>query len=155
MLQLHNQPLSARHCIWHYMLSWIVNAFWLVLTYVLLEEIRKDEITVRNILIFLSHIKKWILCCCALVHFSVLTAFWHHPWSKTDYNIASKFVESNSIVRACFVFLLCTLMTSANISLEKKIFHRVENVIKQLVHTSAVHSSRYEALGKFGDHSRS
>ena len=28
--------------------------------------------------------------------------------------------------------------------LEKKIFHRVENVIKQLVHTSAVHSSRYE-----------
>ena len=28
-------------------------------------------------------------------------------------------------------------MTSANVSLEKKIFHRVENVIKQLVHTSA------------------
>ena len=48
-----------------------------------------------------------------------------------------------------FYILLCTLMTSANISLEKKIFHRVENVIKQLVHTSAVRSSRYEALGKF------
>ena len=29
------------------------------------------------------------------------------------------------------------------------------NVIKHLVNTSAVHSSRYEALGKFGDHSRS
>ena len=29
------------------------------------------------------------------------------------------------------------------------------NVIKQLVHMSAVHSSRYEALGKFGEHSRS
>ena len=28
-------------------------------------------------------------------------------------------------------------MTSANKSLEKKIFHQVENVIKQLVHTSA------------------
>ena len=28
----------------------------------------------------------------------------------------------------------------------------VENVIKQLVHTSAVRSSRYEALGKFGEH---
>ena len=28
-------------------------------------------------------------------------------------------------------------MTSANVSLEKKIFHRVENVIKQLVRTSA------------------
>ena len=37
----------------------------------------------------------------------------------------------------------------------KKIFHQVENVIKQLVHTSAVRSSRYEALGKFGEHSRS
>ena len=36
-------------------------------------------------------------------------------------------------------------MTSANISLEKKIFHRVENVVKQLVHTSAMRSSRYEA----------
>ena len=33
--------------------------------------------------------------------------------------------------------------------------HRVDNVIKQLVHTSAVRSSRYEALGKFGEHSRS
>ena len=41
----------------------------------------------------------------------------------------------------------------ANKSLEKKIFHRVENVIKQLVHTSSVRSSRYEALGKFGEHS--
>ena len=72
-----------------------------------------------------------------------------------NYNIASKFVYSNLIARACFIFLLCTLMTSANKSLEKKIFHQVENVIKQLVHTSAVCSSRYEALGKFGEHSRS
>ena len=71
------------------------------------------------------------------------------------HNIASKFVWSNSILRACFIFLLCALMTSANKSLEKKIFHGVENVIKQLVHTSAVRSSRYEALGKFGEHSRS
>ena len=31
--------------------------------------------------------------------------------------------------------------------------HRVENVIKQLVHTLAMRSSRYEALGKFGEHS--
>ena len=70
------------------------------------------------------------------------------------YNIASKFVYSNSIARACFIFLLCTLMTSANESLKKKIFHWVENVIKQLVHTSAVCSLRYEALGKFREHSR-
>ena len=28
---------------------------------------------------------------------------------------------------------------------QEKNFHQVENVIKQLVHTSAVHSSRYEA----------
>ena len=49
------------------------------------------------------------------------------------YNIASKFVYSNSIARACFIFLLCTLMTSANKSLEeKKIFHRVENVLELL-----------------------
>ena len=40
---------------------------------------------------------------------------------------------------------MCTLMASANKSLDKKNFHQVENVIKQLVHTSAVHSSRYEA----------
>ena len=54
-----------------------------------------------------------------------------------------------------FTFLqLCTLMTSANKSFEKKIFHRVENVIKQLVHTLAVRSSRYEARGKFGEHER-
>ena len=33
--------------------------------------------------------------------------------------------------------------------------NRVENVIKQLIHESAVRSSRYEALGKFGEHSRS
>ena len=37
------------------------------------------------------------------------------------YNIASTFVQSNSIARACFIFLLCMLMTSANKSLEKKI----------------------------------
>ena len=37
---------------------------------------------------------------------------------------------------------------STQIPREKK-FRRVENVIKQLVHTSAVCSSRYEVLGKF------
>ena len=30
---------------------------------------------------------------------------------------------------------------------------RIQNVIKQLVHASAVQMSRYEALGKFGEHS--
>ena len=74
---------------------------------------------------------------------------------KSYYNIASKFVWSNSTARACFIFLLCTLMTSPNISLKKKIFRRVENVIKQLVPTSAMRSLRYEALGKFREHSRS
>ena len=43
---------------------------------------------------------------------------------------------------------------SKQIPREKKIFHWVENVIKQLVHTSAVCSSRYEARGKFGEHER-
>ena len=44
---------------------------------------------------------------------------------------------------------------SKQIPQEKKNFHRVENVIKQSVHTLAVCSLRYEALGKFGEHSRS
>ena len=42
-----------------------------------------------------------------------------------------------------------------NINLLQHLNHWVENVIKQLVHTSAVCSSRYEALGKFGEHTRS
>ena len=33
--------------------------------------------------------------------------------------------------------------------------YHVENVIKQLVHTSALRSLRYEKPGKFGEHSRS
>ena len=43
---------------------------------------------------------------------------------------------------------------SKQIPREKKFFRRVENVIKQFVHTSAVRSSRYEARGKFGEHER-
>ena len=39
-----------------------------------------------------------------------------------NYNIASKFVYSNLIARACFIFLLCTLMTLVNKSLEEKHF---------------------------------
>ena len=39
---------------------------------------------------------------------------------ETFYNIASKFFQSNSIAQVCFIFLLCMLMTSANISLEEK-----------------------------------
>ena len=55
-----------------------------------------------------------------------LVKFEFHPQKvkiscNTIYNIASKFVLSNSIVLACFTFLLCTLMTSANKSLEKEI----------------------------------
>ena len=44
---------------------------------------------------------------------------------------------------------------SKQIPREKTIFHGVQNVLKQLIHMSAVRSSRYEALGKFGEHSRS
>ena len=40
---------------------------------------------------------------------------------KIHYNIASKFVQSNSIARACFIFLLCTLMTSTNKCLENSV----------------------------------
>ena len=40
--------------------------------------------------------------------------------TKIIYNIGSKFVSSNSIARACFIFLLCTLMTSANKCLDRE-----------------------------------
>ena len=46
--------------------------------------------------------------------------------TKMIYNIGSKFVSSNSIARACFIFLLCTLMTSANKCLEKKNFSAID-----------------------------
>ena len=45
--------------------------------------------------------------------------------ARRYYNVASKFVWSNSIAWTCFIFLLCTLMTSANKSLEKKIFSAI------------------------------
>ena len=96
--------------------------------------------------------------CCFCSHGIEHASLWtveRKEWNKSFYNIASKFASSNSIARACFIFLLCTFMTSANKSLEKKIFHRVENVKKKLVYSSTVRSSRYEALGKFGEHSRS
>ena len=69
-------------------------------------------------------------------------------------NIASKFVYQIQLCeRASYSY--CARSWRQQTSLKKKIFHRVENVIKQLVHTSAVHSLRYEALGKFREHSRS
>ena len=78
---------------------------------------------------------------------------------KLFYERKLTIISSNHLVKHCYnrasKFVSRTLMTSANVSLEKKIFHRVENVIKQLVHTSAVRSSRYEARGKFREHSRS
>ena len=71
------------------------------------------------------------------------------------YNVASKIclIKSN-----CASVLHIPILHAHDVSKQiprGKIFLRVENVIKQLVHTSAVRSSRYEALGKFGEHSRS
>ena len=46
-----------------------------------------------------------------------------HLFQQFDnYNMVGKFVKSNPIAWLCFIFLLCTLMTSANKSLEKKIW---------------------------------
>ena len=67
------------------------------------------------------------------------------------YNIASKFVLSNSIAQVCFMH---NRNVSKQIPQEKK-FPSGLNVIKQLVHTSAACSSIYETLGKFGEQSRS
>ena len=46
-------------------------------------------------------------------------------------------------------------IAEGTLTLLQHLNHWIENVIKQLVHTSAVCSSRYEALGKFGEHTRS
>ena len=46
-------------------------------------------------------------------------------------------------------------MAEGILTLLQHLNHWVENVTKQLVHVSAVRSLRYEALGKFGEHSRS
>ena len=43
---------------------------------------------------------------------------------KNNYNIASKFVKLNSIAWACFIFLLCTLMTTATKSLENFVINQ-------------------------------
>ena len=59
-----------------------------------------------------------------------------------------KTILPKPIARACFIFLLCTLMTSANKSLEKK---KISLTIGSYV---SVRSSRYEARGKFGEHER-
>ena len=78
------------------------------------------------------------------------------------YNIASKFITwlvnlSNQIQlreRASYSYCARSRRQQKNPS-GKKIFHRVENAIKQLVPTLAVRSSSYEVLGKFGELSRS
>ena len=100
----------------------------------------------------------------ALVHTShLLRTYWTHllwardsrrnQWnqcSNIHYNIASKFVWSNSIAWACFIFLLCTLMTSANKSLKKKNFLRDfslwDSAIKKLVKTSAAIQAKHGKL---------
>ena len=51
----------------------------------------------------------------------IITSLSYDPFTLI-YNIAGKFVYSNSIARMCFIFLLCTLMMSANKSLEEKNF---------------------------------
>ena len=72
----------------------------------------------RKTFVFQNKIPKmW----CLRKKLSVLLSI-SHAWYNDVYNIAGKFVWSNSITQACFIFLLCTLMTSANESLKKKKF---------------------------------
>ena len=72
-------------------------------------------------------------------------SFWP-IWDKIVYSVAKCFPEIK----------LSTCWSEAErlSALSQHLNHRVENVIKQLVHTSAVRSSRYEASGKFGEHER-
>ena len=72
-------------------------------------------------------------------------SFWP-IWDKIVYSVAKCFPEIKLSTRWSVAERLSTLSQHLN--------HRVENVIKQLVHTSAVRSSRYEASGKFGEHER-
>ena len=72
-------------------------------------------------------------------------SFWP-IWDKIVYSVAKCFPEIKLSTRWSVAERLSTLSQHLN--------HRVENVIKQLVHTSAVRSSRYEARGKFGEHER-
>ena len=66
--------------------------------------------------------------------------------NKIVYSVAKCFPEIKLSTRWSVAERLSTLSQHLN--------HRVENVIKQLVHTSAVRSSRYEGSGKFGEHER-
>ena len=70
--------------------------------------------------------------------------------ARRYYNVASKFVWSNSIAWTCFIFLLCTLMTSANKSLEKNHFLRDfllwDFTIKKLVKNSAAIKAKHGKL---------
>ena len=66
-------------------------------------------------------------------------------------NIANSCNQIQLRVHACFIFLFCTLVTSANKCLNKKIFLPHFKCYKtNMVHASAVPSSRYEPGAKFG-----
>ena len=88
--------------------------------------------------------------CCFCSHGTEHASLWtveRKEWNKYFYNIASKFASSNSIARACFIYLLCTFMTSADKSLEKKIFHRVIMLKKKwFIRQLCVHRLRLEQL---------
>ena len=79
----------------------------------------------------------------AWIHLSV---FWPIK-DKIVYSISKRFPETKLSTHWSVEEGILTLLQHLN--------DQVESVIKQLVHMSAVHSSRYEALRKFREHSRS
>ena len=79
----------------------------------------------------------------AWIHLSV---FWPIK-DKIVYSISKRFPETKLSTHWSVEEGILTLLQHLN--------DQVESVIKQLVHMSAVHSSRYETLRKFREHSRS
>ena len=83
----------------------------------------------RKTFVFQNKIPKmW----CLRKKLSVLLSI-SHAWYNDVYNIAGKFVWSNSITQVCFIFLLCTLMMSANESLKKKNFPSGWKIYKTII----------------------
>ena len=61
-----------------------MHAFWLVLTYDLLEDRRIDDVIVKTFFNSLLYKTNRFQVAVRLYNFFVLTTFWRHLWSITD-----------------------------------------------------------------------
>ena len=61
-----------------------MHAFWLVLTYDLLEDRRIDDVIIKTFFNSLLYKTNRFQVAVRLYHFFVLTTFWRHLWSITE-----------------------------------------------------------------------